>query len=390
MPGRYKMMMTLLISAIIVVGALGYKYIYLDIQIRNSNKSLYASADYLGFSLDPIPMQSLVLSYSDEEIIIAPATLKTWYESYVRSYNGQASIRPSATTITSYLKQLSAKTDTPPVNAKLDYHDGKIIEFAFPQPGHVLDIEGSYSNIANAMAKKQPSAELAFKDSEPEITLDNIDNLGIKKLLGRGESNFGGSSPSSPARITNIKVSSRLFNDILIKPGEEFSFNKILGDVDAVHGYLPELVIKNGGVVKELGGGICQVATTVFRAAVQSGLKITERHNHAFPVGHYNPQGFDATIYPGSADLRFINDTPNNILVQTSIKGTKIYFDFYGDDDRQVTVHAPVQYDIQTNGAMKAYLDREITYADGTSKKETFRSNYRSPNLYPTLRNPLE
>src|SRR3989344_4153914 len=388
MPSRYKLITTLLIIALTVVAILGYKYIYLDSLIRDANKQLYAPADYQGFSLDKTPLQNMVLSYSDQEVIISQATIKTWYEPYVRSYTGQPAIRAAASIITVYLQELSAKTDTKPVNARLDYRDGRIIEFDYPQKGHVLDIGSSYANIVSAMASKQQSTELVFKDVDPEVTIDKINNLGITTLLGRGESNFQG---SSSARIHNIKTGAALFNNILIAPDEEFSFNRILGDVDAVSGYLPELVIKYNGLAKEYGGCICQVSTTMFRAAIYAGLPITERKPHSFPVKYYNPQGFDSTIYPGVTDLKFTNDTGHNILVQTRVTGTKLSFIFYGSENsRKVVVNAPVQYDIQTSGAMKAYFTREITLADGTTAKETFRSTYKSPTLFPTLHNPLE
>jgi vancomycin resistance protein YoaR len=78
---------------------------------------------------------------------------------------------------------------------------------------------------------------------------------------------------------------------------------------------LPELVIKKEGTVPEFGGGLCQVSSTAFRAAMNGGLPITQRRNHAYAVQYYAPQGTDATIYPGVVDLKFINDTPGDILI---------------------------------------------------------------------------
>ena len=150
-------------------------------------------------------------------------------------------------------------------------------------------------------------------------------------------------------------------------------------------------MIKNHKIVYDLGGGICQVSTTLFRAAILAGFSILERHPHAFPVQYYNPQGFDATIYPGFADLKFVNNTPGYIIIQTKIEGTKLMFEIYGSSDgRKVEMTGPVQYDQQSNGAMKAYFTRKITYADNTVKEEKFDSNYRSPLLYPLEKNPLE
>ncbi len=164
----------------------------------------------------------------------------------------------------------------------------------------------------------------------------------------------------------------------MIKPNEEFSFNTILGDVGPETGYKAELVIKQNKTVPEYGGGLCQVSTTAFRAAFYAGLPIKERQAHAFPVKYYNPQGFDATIYPPHPDLRFINDTPAYIVIQTKVEENNLIFEFYGtNDDRKVEVEGPRQYDIQADGSMKAILIRKIYDKDGNFIKESiFNSNY--------------
>lgn len=382
-----RVLLASLVVAVAIVLVYGYSYIFLDIKIKSVIASNQAPKDYKGLSLQQ-PTQILKLFHENEDdVIIQLPTLETWVEPFNRDYTQTDGIRPKLEIINSYLAKLALKLDKPAVNARLDYKDGEIIAFDFPTKGKVLNISKSSRNIASALANGIDQAELVFDEVDPQITLEQIDNMGIKKLLGRGESDFGN---SSQARITNIKVASRLFNDYLLKPGEEFSFNKILGDVDAVNGYLPELVIKNNSLIKEYGGGICQVSTTVFRAAILSGLRIVERRPHTLPVSYYNPQGFDATIYPGYTDLKFVNDTNNNILIQTSISGHKIYFDFYGNDDRKVTITPPIQYDVKKNGSMKTVFTRTIVDNDGQTKTEEFRSAYKSPLAFPTLRNPLE
>jgi vancomycin resistance protein YoaR len=148
---------------------------------------------------------------------------------------------------------------------------------------------------------------------------------------------------------------------------------------------LPELVIKKGTTTPEYGGGLCQISTTTFRAAVKAGLEITERRNHAYPVKYYNPQGTDATIYPPHPDLRFKNNTPAYILIQTRIERNKLYFDFYGSDDgREVVLKGPYAYDKKASGAMKATWTQEVYDKNGELEfKKVFYSNYKSPALYP-------
>lgn len=170
---------------------------------------------------------------------------------------------------------------------------------------------------------------------------------------------------------------------VIVEPGETFSFNKYLGEVDGEHGFLPELVIKKSGTVPEFGGGLCQVSSTAFRAAMDAGLPITERRNHAYAVQYYAPQGTDATIYPGVVDLKFTNDTPGSILVWPYEKDANtLIFDFYGTKDgRQVILEKPVQYDKKTDGSMKAEWTRIVTN-NGIISTSTFKSIYQPPSLF--------
>ena len=151
-------------------------------------------------------------------------------------------------------------------------------------------------------------------------------------------------------------------------------------------------MIKEDKTIPEYGGGLCQVSTTLFRAAVYSGLKITERRSHSYAVRYYSPTGFDATIYPPYTDLKFENTTPGHLYLQSNIQGTKITFQIFGTGDgRTVKLTGPNVYDQQPDGSLKATLTQEIFDAAGISMaKKTFYSVYKSPALFPVIRNPLE
>ncbi len=290
-----------------------------------------------------------------------------------------------------YLTTLGSSIDRSPVNAQLIIQDNRVTNFSLPQDGLKLEIEKNIGKIRDEIINKSAGEiELEVSITPPKITTNkDINNFGINSLLARGVSNFSG-SPAN--RIHNIKIGAAIFNGILLKPNEEFSFLSLLGEVGPEQGYKPELVIQKNKTVPEYGGGLCQVSTTAFRAAVYAGFPVRERTAHAFPVKYYNPQGFDATIYPPHPDLRFINDTPTYILIQTKIKGTELIFEFYGTDDgRKVELEGPIQYDIKDDGSMKARLIRRIFDKDGNFIRESiFNSNYKSPDLYPVERNPLE
>lgn len=260
-------------------------------------------------------------------------------------------------------------------SADLEITDGWAVNFVPGQNGQTLDLY----QLGRLMADPSASRDLPVHVAAPKTSLASTNSLGITELLATGESDFTGSSKS---RITNIKVGASKFNGLILKPGEEFSFNRYLGEIDAAHGFLPEMVIKREGVVPEFGGGLCQVSSTAFRAAMNAGLPITERRNHSFAVAYYAPQGTDATIYPGAADFRFINDLSSSLLIRTRVEGKKLYFDFYGTrDGRTVEFDGPRQYDRKPDGSMKAVWTRRVTKAGNTSE-QVFRSNYVSPNLF--------
>lgn len=338
-------------------------------------------------ALESIRTKGIILGADNSKIIVKNTQLNKWIESYVRAYTSKSDLRISYPLLANYLESIAPSLNVEPVNAKLKFQDNRADVFVPPVPGRKLNIDNSATTIAEAILDNKASASLVFDTIEPEITLEKINSLGIKTLLAKGQSDYG---KSTAARIHNIKVGLSKFNGIILKPGEEFSFNKFLGDVDDKAGYEAELVIKSGQLVKEFGGGLCQVATTVFRAAILSGFDITERKPHSFPVHYYDPQGFDATIYPGVVDLKFINNTENHVLIQAKLVGSKLSVEMYGSDDgRKITMNTPVSYDKKPSGAMKAYFIRRIS-KDGVEKEERFDSTYKAPPASPLERNPLE
>lgn len=331
--------------------------------------------------------KDLIINADNSKVAIEGTEIAKWVEPYTRAYSGKKDLRISYPILVSYLESLALGFNIEPVNAKLKFQDNRADIFVPPTQGRKLNIGNSAAIIAVAMLENKASVSLVFDTIEPEITLEKINSLGIKTLLGKGQSDYGKSSLS---RIHNIKIGLSKFNGIILKPGEEFSFNKFLGEVDDKSGYQAELVIKNGQLVREYGGGLCQVATTVFRAAIMSGLEIRERKPHSFPVHYYDPQGFDATIYPGIVDLKFINNTANHTLVQAKLSGSRLSVEIYGSNNgTKVTMEGPIQYAQQPSGAMKAYFIRKLT-KDGIEKEERFDSVYKAPPPHPEERNPLE
>ena len=290
----------------------------------------------------------------------------------------------SRTNIKTFVNDLAKSIDTEPKNARLKFNPNtnQFDEVTSHTDGIKLNKEQTTEAIIKALSDNQTKINLSYDKIPAQITSQTAHELGIKELIGQGISDFRGSTKS---RIHNIKTASKHFDGLAIAPGEEFSFTSILGPVDGEHGYKEELVIKDNETKPEYGGGICQVSTTVFRGAVLTGLKITERHNHSYPVHYYLPIGFDATVYVPRPDLRFINNTPGYILLNVEMEGTKLIFNYYGTKDgRTVTMDGPHVTERQPNGAMKTYFTQTVKDASGTIViDDVFKSNYKSPNDYP-------
>lgn len=288
--------------------------------------------------------------------------------------------------IKSFVEDLSRKYDKDPIDATFTIEDGKVNAFSLSKDGKKINIEKNTKNILNLLEGRESKNEIQiiYDTTKPSINSNDADKLGIETLIGTGKSNFSGSTAS---RIHNVQVAASRFDGVLVKPKEEFSFVETLGEVDGEHGYKQELVIKKDKTEPEYGGGVCQVSTTAFRAAIYSGLEITARRNHAYPVHYYNPQGMDATVYIPRPDLRFINNTPGHILIQTEIDIPKreLVFKFYGTDDgRKIEIDGPHILSRETDGSMKTSFTQTVTDKNGNViLDDTFKSNYDSPSKYP-------
>jgi vancomycin resistance protein YoaR len=288
--------------------------------------------------------------------------------------------------IKEYLETLALKTDVDPLDAVFKGDEnGKIVVSVAEVSGQSLDQGKGLELIKEALQQQdEVSIEVALPTiaAHPNIKSTDAERLGLKELIGEGKSNFKGSPKN---RVYNIKRSLEQYQSLIIAPGQEFSFVEFLGEVDEANGYLPELVIKDNKTQPEFGGGVCQVSSTVFRAAIFSGMKITERRNHSYPVQYYLPYGMDATIYIPKPDFKFVNNTKNSIMMQSEIIGTELFFRFFGTrDGREVKVDGPYILERNPDGSMKTTFTQIVT--DSTGKeiiKDEFKSNYKSPALFP-------
>lgn len=243
------------------------------------------------------------------------------------------------------LMGLAQHIDNPMQNALFRYEGSKVTAFKSSHDGKKVNMLETKQRFVTALlaatGEKQPTIpiEISVDILKPTITTDRVNGFGIKELIGRGYSQFHG---SLPGRIHNVALAASRLNGVLIKPGETFSFNDAVGDISAATGYQSAYIIKEGKTVLGDGGGVCQVSTTFFRAALAAGLPILSRTAHAYRVHYYEEGGFkpgiDATVFGPSVDLVVKNNTPSYILIQTKMDAanSNLTFELYGTSDGRV------------------------------------------------------
>lgn len=244
--------------------------------------------------------------------------------------------------VQSFLNSISGEINQDAQDAKFQVQNGQVTTFQVSQTGYSLDSIKAKSLITTAIINRKKTAELPVKVIQPEVTSNSATKLGLIELVSEGKTSWRGSPPN---RIHNLSLGASKISGTIVKPGEEFSTVKTIGEIGPATGFLPELVIKNSTqVVPDFGGGLCQVSTTLFRAVLNSGLKVTDRTAHSFRVSYYEPPvGMDATIYDPAPDFKFVNTMKTPILIWGIAGDNSLSFQIYGTkDNRQIDISDPV------------------------------------------------
>jgi vancomycin resistance protein YoaR len=303
-----------------------------------------------------------------------------------------ADLKLSQKAVEAYVADLAGGIDQTAQNAIVSMQDGALTVAQASHGGVKVDQAKAVDDILGSLKKSgdDRQVDLSLKTTEAEVNETNLASLGIKDLLSVGETTFPGSSSN---RLINIRAGAKRFNNVLLKPGETFSFGKILGAVGPETGYVPELVILADHEEKQYGGGLCQVASTAYRAALLAGLPINERHNHSFAVSFYTAPygvpGVDATIYYPQVDLKFTNDTGAYILIQTEMEGTDLKFTYYGTKTKSGAIRGP-EFISGTTDATKpsktVFYRDVLDLAGNVTKTDTVTTSYQSSKDFPVLK----
>jgi len=244
------------------------------------------------------------------------------------------------------LTELVPELERSPENARFIFNDDtrQLDLFQNAVIGRSLDVPASLDAIQQAAGSAQHAVPLAFQTRAPAVGDDaTAESLGITENVLMASYGIQGAatyfSGSSPERIQNIATASAEFHGVLVAPGETFSMSDYLGDISLDNGYAEALIIFGNRTVKGVGGGVCQVSTTLFRAVFFGGYPIVERHPHAYRVGYYEQgtgspgPGMDATVFVPLVDFKFTNDTPYWLLMETYIYGNQLLWKFYSTSD---------------------------------------------------------
>ncbi|WP_243030867.1 VanW family protein [Thermus altitudinis] len=318
-----------------------------------------------------------------EEDVIEEGQLRTYVGSQTHPVASEKELR-------ALLKRLVREARPP----RFIFQDGRWR--GVEKKGIALDEAEVLTAYREALSRGRKSFRLPARYTPPSPNLKELYALGVREHLATGETDFRG---SSAARAHNLLLASSKLDGLLIPPGT-FSFNQALGPVTEEEGYKEAFVIVGDRTEQGVGGGVCQVSTTLFRAFFLAGLPLLERHAHSYQVAYYKPPGLDAAVIQPYKDLKAVNDTPGHILVQRSVQGTTLRFHLFGTKDREVRWEGPFiserkpplppreipdpslppgvrkQVDFAAEGA-RVEVRRTVRYRDGRVREDKVVSVYR-------------
>ncbi len=252
------------------------------------------------------------------------------------------------------LEQLAEEVRREPKDAKVTL-SGDSVRIERGYSGRLLDVEASAEHLLAAMSDPMlNTSELVIKEKQPEITEEMV--AGFQTVLARYSTSF---NPGREQRTHNLRLAMSMVNQKVVRPGERFSANAVIGERLEEKGYKSAPIFLEGEVVPSTGGGVCQVASTLYNAALLANLQINERHHHSRPVD-YCPSGRDATLYYGQYDLKFTNTLKHPILMFGWIEGSRLHAAVIGHNDDKYDVEL-VRSDISTIGhGTKEIADPEL------------------------------
>jgi len=291
------------------------------------------------------------------------------------------------------LEPLREQTDRDPVNARYDFANRKVIEH---QAGLYLDIEGAHAAVLQAAQEGHEAVQLHRIELPPRVSSDYVASVDTSRMLARFETRFSRSGAQG-RRARNIEVAASRLSGLVLVPGELYSFNAIVGPRTVENGFHKAFEIFRGEMVEGVGGGTCQVSSTLYAAAFLAGLDAVERLPHSRPLA-YISIGLDATVVYPVVDFKFRNPYDFPIVVRSEVVGNAVRFELYGREKpaditfgREIVATKPFGRRFEEQPGLRGKIlrkqhglvgytverERRFVYRDGTERVET------STDFYP-------
>lgn len=221
---------------------------------------------------------------------------------------------------------LSRQVEVVPSEARFSLNENKELQIEPEKWGRKLDLAGLITQLGNPGPYRE-TYPLPFLEVRPSVTAAELQKQYPQRLWAE----YSTILVNIPDRTENVRLAAARLEGLLIEPGEEVSFNDTVGPRDAERGYRTAQIIVEGRFIDGLGGGVCQVSSTLYNVLLSAGLEIRERHPHSLTIA-YVPKGRDATVVYGVKDLVFANNTETVLLLKTAVEGLRLTIGLYGAD----------------------------------------------------------
>lgn len=211
-------------------------------------------------------------------------------------------------------------------NARFMIKSDGTMEVLPEKKGKQVDISSLIVSVKNSPLNHTKTISIPINEVSPSLTKSELEKLKMTGLLSSYTTYF---DPTLKERTNNIKLAAQAIDGTVLKPGQEFSFNQTVGPRTPETGYQIAMIIEGNEFAPGLGGGICQVSSTLYNAVQKASLKVSERSRHSLAV-NYVPPGQDATVAYPSLDFKFINNSEGYLLIRSTIHNNTLTFNLYG------------------------------------------------------------
>ncbi|MGL5379465.1 VanW family protein [Clostridium sp.] len=415
------------IIAVILVSIIGYN-ITISNKVKSWESKVYPGVSVYGIDIGELTKEEATEKLNKElpsvimdkklDVLVEDKKLELKYSDITPSYDYNAiseeAVAYGKNEKTSAKNKMINKAQEHEISAKLVYDEGKLKEFedrvksevnVEPQDAQISISSGNISITPDVVGKKINEEELHNKlveniNGDPtdiiELKFDLVESLArikesdLKKITGRMSSYSSSYVDNGDGRTTNMRIASDIINGTLLMPGDEFSYNGLIGDTTPDKGYKIANTYVGGEIVPDYGGGICQVSTTLYRAVMRSNLRSTERMNHSMIVSYSEP-GLDATVANGVIDYKFVNTYDFPVYIEGYVGGGAVTFNIYGDPaGLGGKTYELVNEVLETYPPEKEYVDDANLLEGQEEIKSSGMTGYKAKAYQVTYENGVE